>query len=160
MCILNMALSYTKTGIVPTSTRVYVSRGPLASGSTHYGQIGTVTENPSGYNLARERKLVPFSVGTGMVVPTTGVFVFDSRTQAIGPFHKLLVSNPGATIIYAGVNSASGQIALSQGLAIESGQSYEFGGNATAPIRNAWCITATATGSVQVYGQFSNYGIP
>jgi len=155
-----MALAYTKTNIVPTSNAAFLGHGPLNHPSITVGQAGVFTETPTGYNFSRALKREPFSLGTGMVVPTAGRLIFDSSlSNGEGPFYKLLVINNGSNTIFVGINSPTGGMAVSNGLPIGSGDSYEFGGQGADTIKNAWAITQSATGAVQAYAQYDNFGI-
>lgn len=155
-----MALAYTKSGITPTSNAAFLGHGPLNHPSVTVGQTGVFTETPTGYNFSRATKRVPFSLGTGMVVPTTGRFIFDSSLDgSSGPFYKLVVINNGSNTIYVGINSATGGMPISNGLPIASGESYEFGGIGADVLRNAWARTESATGAVQAFAQYDNFGI-
>ena len=58
-----------------------------------------------------------------------------------------------------GINATGNEAALNTGLGtpLSGGASFEFGGFATAPIRNIWAITAPGqTQIANVYQQFSN----
>jgi len=155
-----MALAYTKNNISPTSNAAFVGHGPLNHPSLAVGQQGSFTETPTGYNFSRAAKREPFSLGTGMVVPTTGRFIFDSSLYGQkGPFYKLLVLNPGNNRIFVGINTPSGSMDINKGFPIGSGESYEFGGHGADVIRSAWAITEDATGTIHAYGQYDNFGI-
>lgn len=157
-----MALAYTSSSAVPTSTRSFVSHGPLVQQSTTYGQIGSVAESPSGYNSTILTAKVPFS--TGVTVNPTGQFIFSNESGTTAPLQRLLVMNYAPTnksVIWVGINAmGTGSLSINTGMGIplSGGSSVEFGGYGTAPIRNAWAIaTPGNTQTVHAYGQYSNY---
>ena len=156
-----MAIAYTSSTAVPTSTKSFVGHGPLTQQSMDYGQSGSVAEFPSGYNSAIFAARVPFS--TGMSIDPTGSFIYSNATgtQAI---QKLIVMNYAPTnksVVWVGINAigtGSTSISTGMGIPLSGGASVEFGGYGTAPIRNAWAIaTPGNTQTVHAYGQFSNY---
>lgn len=155
-----MALAYTSSNAVPTSTKAFMSKGPLIQQSIDYGQQGSVAESPSGFNAAKLIRETPF--GTGMVVVPTGQYAYNNETNNKGPFFKMLLVNPVSNkqTVWAGINApATGQTYMSTGIGIpiSGGSSYEFGGLGAAPVRNLWVMTQPGqTGNVSVYGQFSN----
>lgn len=155
-----MALAYTSSNAVPTSTKAFMSKGPLIQQSIDYGQQGSVAESPSGFNAAKLIRETPF--GTGMALIPTGQYVYNSETNNKGPFFKMLAINPisNKQPVWVGVNApATGQTYMSTGIGvmISGGSSYEFGGLGAAPVRNIWAMTgAGQTGFISVYGQFSN----
>lgn len=156
-----MALAYTSSNAVPTSTKAFFSKGPLIQVSQDYGQNGSVAESPSGFNNNKLIKETPFS--TGMTVTPTGQFIYSSTDNGKGPFFKMLIVNPGIAnknVIWAGINAIGTGFAYMStgvGIPISGGASYEFGGIGAAPIRNLWVMTNPAqSATANVYGQFSN----
>ena len=157
-----MALAYTSSSAVPTSTKAFVGHGPLAQQSMDYGQTGSVAESPSGYNSAILLAKVPFS--TGVNVNPTGQFIFSNESGTTAPVQKLLIVNYAPTnksVVWVGVNAIGtgiSSISTGMGIPLSGGASIEFGGYGTAPIRNAWAIaTPGNTQVVHAYGQYSNY---
>ena len=156
-----MALAYTSSNAVPTSTKAFIGVGPLNQVSKNYGQEGSVAESPSGFNNNEWSKKIPFA--TGMNVVPTGQYIYSSIDNGKGPFFKMLVVNPGIAnknTIWVGINAiGTGTANMSTGLGIpvSGGSSYEFGGLGAAPIRNLWVMTNPGqTATANVYGQFSN----
>jgi len=156
-----MALAYTSSNAVPTSTKAFLGHGPLTQQSMNYGQAGSVAESPSGFNNAEFLRKVPFA--TGMNVIPTGEFIYSSVDNGKGPFFKMLVVNPGIAnknVIWVGVNAVgtgSANMSTGVGIPVSGGASYEFGGIGAAPIRNLWVMTNPGqTATANVYGQFSN----
>lgn len=156
-----MALAYTSSNAVPTSTKAFIGIGPLVQVSKNYGQEGSVAESPSGYNNSEFNRKVPFA--TGMSVVPTGEFIYSAESNLKGPFFKMLIVNPGISnknVIWAGINAistGSAYMSTGVGIPISGGASYEFGGLGAAPVRNLWVMTNPGqTATANVYGQFSN----
>jgi hypothetical protein len=161
-CVLtNMALAYTSSNAVPTSTKAFLGKGPLVQQSMNYGQAGSVAESPSGFNLIEFTRKVPFS--TGINVIPTGQYIYSTEDNLKGPFFKMLVVNPGVAnknVIFAGINAigtGTANMSTGVGIPISGGGSYEFGGLGTSPVRNLWVISSPGqTATAQVYGQYDN----
>jgi len=161
-CVLNfMAIAYTSSSAVPTSTKAFIGHGPLVQYSMDRGQYGSVAESPSGYNANLFANRIPFSSGT-VVVPT-GTWLYSNHSGLLSPLFKARVVNYAPTanhVIWVGINATGNAAALNTGLGtpLSGGASFEFGGFATAPIRNIWAITAPGqTQIANVYQQFSNF---
>lgn len=150
-----MALAYTSSNAVPTSTRAFVGYGPLVQQSMLYGQEGSVAESPSGSNFIIFSAKVPFASGTN--VSATGTFIFSNDSGSYAPMQKLTVLNYGPTnkhVVWVGVNAVGtgfSYMSTGVGIPLSGGQSVEFGGLGLAPIRNAWALTATPSQSQIVY---------
>lgn len=162
-CVLTfMAIAYTSSSAVPTSTKAFVGHGPLTQHSMNYGQAGSVAESPSGYNSAIFNSRVPFS--TGMNINPTGSFVFSNESGLLPPLYKLIVMNSAIvnkTVVWVGVNAIGTGVAsfnTGMGIPLSGGSSIEFGGYGTAPVRNAWAISTPGNlQTINAYGQYSNY---
>jgi len=157
-----MAIAYTSSAAVPTSTKAFVGHGPLTQQSMNYGQFGSVAESPSGYNLGIFTLKVPFS--TGVNINQTGSFIYSNESGSSAALYKLIVMNYAPTnksVVWVGVNAigtGASSISTGMGIPLSGGASIEFGGFGTAPIRNAWAIaTPGNTQVVHAYGQYSNY---
>lgn len=154
----NMALAYTSSNAVPTSTRAFIGYGPLVQQSMQYGQEGSVAESPSGTNFGIFISKVPFATGTN--VASTGAFIFSNETGSLAPMEKLTVLNYAPVnkhVVWVGINAVGtgfNYMSTGVGIPLSGGQSIEFGGPGLSPIRNAWAITApTQSQTVYVYGQ-------
>lgn len=111
---------------------------------------GVPDPDPTGVSNRVDPLVQPFGLGSGKLVNSTGTYLYHEG-MANGPVEKFVVYNAGQQTLYAGINVASGDWSVSNGLSIPSGQSYEFGDSGTQIIRNVWAITQSATATARGY---------
>ena len=77
-----------------------------------------------------------FSMGTGILVDTNGVMLYDEITSGSGVLNNVLLINVSANKLYFGFNSSTPSI--SNGIPLGSGESYQV---ETPDVRKVWAIT-------------------
>jgi hypothetical protein len=101
-------------------------------------QISGAVHGVDWINEKYDDTIEPYALGSGVYVDATGRYLMD---ESFSPVSRFVVINDSADDIFAGVNAASsGSWATGNGLTIEAGASYEFGGEGTQIIRNVWAM--------------------
>lgn len=130
------------TGVI---NRAVIRRNETHNVNLPVGIVGLAAENVSAYNAAYSAKEVPYATGMTIGSNFTGFYLFPPDRS---PLHKARVFNPGPTAITVGYNVASGGWTTQTGFPLASGDSIEFGGIDTTPVKNCWVKTAGQTNQI------------
>lgn len=90
------------------------------------GSFDRLEQNPKGM----------FSLGTGTIVGTSAISLYDTEISGSGLIENLLLINRSNTTVFVGINTYN--MTVANGVPISSGESYVFENN----IHNAWAITS------------------
>lgn len=131
------------TGVI---NRAVVRMNETTNVNFQRGTVGLAAENVSGHNAAYSAKEVPYATGMAIGSNYLGFYLFPPDRS---PLHKALIFNPGPTAITVGYNVAtSGGWTTQTGFPLASGDSIEFGGIDTTPVKNCWVKTAAQTNQI------------
>jgi hypothetical protein len=113
-------------------------------------QASGIAHGPDWVNSKFDNTVEPYALGSGVYVDTTGRYLMD---ETFSPVEGFVIINASSADLYVGINAASsGSWDTGNGLTIEAGASYEFGGDGTQLIRNVWAMANSGTQSpVQGY---------
>ena len=131
------------TGVI---NRAVVRMNERTNVNFQRGTVGLAAENVTVHNAVYSAKEVPYATGMAIGNNYAGFYLFGPEKS---PLHKALIFNPGPTAITVGYNVAtSGGWTTQTGFPLASGDSIEFGGIDTTPVKNCWVKTAAQTNQI------------
>ncbi len=90
------------------------------------GSLDRLEQNPKGM----------FSLGTGRIVGTSAISLYDTEISGSGLIENLLLINRSNTTVFVGINTYN--MTVTNGIPVSSGESYVFENN----VHNVWAITS------------------